>query len=609
MLKWIRPSGAIAFVLVILSIGLFWWLLADWLFKSSIEVAGTKLVGARVDLKSADLSFNPLGFRIDGLQVTNPKQPMQNLFQLDSAKGSLDLLHLLMGQVIVEEMSAKGVRLDTERKTSGEIKSSKKETSKGQKTGDKEQKQNQEKSSFTAAKVKDKLPDVNEILAKEPLATLDQVKSFDEKIKSDRGTMNNKLAALPDEAKMKQYENDIKTLSQDKIKSAQELQQRKKDLDELKVKIRSDRDAIMSMRDQLKNAKVELANRYDKLKNAPTEDWDRIKSRYSLSGAGAGNFAGMLFGDSARVWTTRVLTWAEQVQKLLPSGGEKDQEIAPPKRSAGHLIHFPTANPVPDFLIRKAVLSMEVPAGAFDIQLTNVTHQPDIFGHPMRLSAQGAKLSNAELIKIDGVFDHVKPEEAKDTINWIVSGVKLSKLSISKNAKLPVEISSTRANFSGDLVLRGKMIDANAKSEFKDAVWNSDKDKGSENKLLGFITSIHEFDIDGKLSGKISSPSLSMKSNLDDQLKSALSGKAKEAQAKFESEFKARLNQEIKSVAGPYKEQLAFLTDQGKSMDQRIDKLNQLLKAKIKSTADQKKQDTKNMLKDSATDKLKALKF
>ena len=604
MLKWIRPSGAIAFVVVILAIGVFWWMLADWLFKSSIELAGSKIVGARVELKSANLSFNPLGFRLDGLQVTNPKQPMQNMFQLDSAKGSLDLLHLLMGQVIIEEMSAKGVRLDTERKSSGEIKSS---PTVAAGAGGKQQKAQQSSLNASAAKVK--LPDVNEIIAKEPLATLDQIKTFREKSQSDRSTMTKNIAALPDEASLKQHENAIKNLTQGKIENVAELNQRKIDLDRAKVEIRKDRDAIMSMRDQLKNAKSDLAKRYDTLKSAPAEDWNRVKSRYGLNDAGAGNLAGLLFGDNAKIWVTRVLTWAEQVQKLLPSGGADEPKDEPPKRSSGRLIHFPTSNPLPDFLIRKAVLSMEVPAGAFDIQLSNVTAQPEIFGKPMRLFAEARKLSNAEYIKIDGVFDHVKPEQAKDSVNWRVNGVKLSKLSISKNAKLPIEISSSRANFSGDLVMRGQNIEAKAKSEFKEAVWNADKGKESESKLVSLITSIHDFDIDGKLSGKISSPQVSINSNMDDKLKSALSGKIDEAQAKLKKAFKARLDQEIQSVAGSYKDQSNFFDDQDKSLDQRIDKLNQLLSAKIKSSADQKKENAKDKLKGSAADKLKSLKF
>lgn len=607
MLKWIRPSGALAFIVVILAIGLFWWLLSDWLLKVSIEAAGSKIVGARVELASADVTFNPLGFQLDGLQVTNPKQPMQNLIQLENAKGSLDLLHLLMGQVIVEEMSATGVRLNTERKVSGEIKEKKSKHKDQQKSGDQAGEKEPERS--TLAVVKEKLPSLDEILAKEPLGTLDQIKTFDEKSKSDRVTFEKSVATLPDEAKLKQHQESIKTLTQSKINSPQELKQRKQDLDKLKVAIRKDRDAIQTMRDQLKNARSDLAKRYNDLKNAPSEDWNRLKSRYQLNASGAGNVTRMLFGDSAQVWLTRVLAWAEQAQKFMPRGGDKDSKATAPKRREGRQIHFPTSNPLPDFLIRKAVLTMEVPAGAFDLQLTNVTHQPHIFGKPMRLFAQGTKLRNAEQIKIDGVFDHVKPEQAKDSINWLLNGVSITNIPVSKNAKLPIEISSTRANFSGDLILKDQAIDANAKSEFKDTTWNTNKGEGSESKLAKLVTAIHDFNINGKLTGKLSAPDISLNSNIEDQLKQALGAEVKATQSDLEKKFKARLNKEIETAAGQYKDQLAFLTDKGKTLDQRIDALNKMLTTEIKSAAETKKQEARDKLKDSAKEKLKGLKF
>ena len=57
MIKWIRPSGALMFIGLVVVIGGFWWLLADWLLKTTIETVGTKAVGAKVELSGADLTF------------------------------------------------------------------------------------------------------------------------------------------------------------------------------------------------------------------------------------------------------------------------------------------------------------------------------------------------------------------------------------------------------------------------------------------------------------------------------------------------------------------------------------------------------------------------
>lgn len=597
MLKWIRPSGAIVFLIIISVIGLFWWLLADWLLKASIETAGSKIVGARVELSMADFTFSPLGFHLEGLQVTNPKQPMQNLVQLVQVTGSLELLPLLMGQVIIDELSATGVRVNADRKTSGEITKAEPES--------KSEQEAVKESKLKLAVVKDKLPSVEEILAKEPLATLDQIKTFEEYIKTERADLDKNIAALPDEVKIKQHEKRIKELSESNIKSVDELNQRKQDLKKLKDEISADRDALRITRDQLKNAKGEATKRFNTLKNAPADDWNRLKSRYDLDATGAGNVAHLLFGDSAQLWVNRILAWAEQAQNLMPDDSEKTTKSVQPKRGSGRYMHFATTHPLPDFLIRKAVLSMEIPVGNFDLELKDVTHQPNILGRPMRLLAQGNKLQNAEQIKIDGIIDHVKPGEAKDSITWSLVGFKMAEVSISKSASFPLTLSTARANLSGDIEFKAQSLTANVKTTFDDAQWSSSATEGWAGRVAQSLKTIRKFNLDGQLQGKITSPKITLHSDLDERLRQAVVGQLKSAQADLEKKFNASLNDKVAAVAGRYKDQLAFLTNKEDTLDQRIKKLDEMLKTELKSAADTKKQEASDKLKN----KLKGLKF
>ena len=597
MLKWIRPAGAIVFLVLITIIALFWWLLADWILKTSIESGGTKIVGARVELSSADLTFSPLGFHLENLQITNPKQPMQNMAQFGQITGSLELRPLLMGQMIIEEMSATGVQFNTERKTSGALPKPK--------TKPKSQQQDAEKSKFDLSATKDKLPSVDEILAKEPISTLEKAKAFQERIKTERTDFSKNLASLPDEAKLKQHEKRIQELTNSKIKSAEELKQRKQDLNKLKDEIRADRDALRNVRDQLKNAKGELNQQYDALKQAPAEDWNRLASRYGLNATGASNITGMLFGDNAQTWLNRILAWSDQAQRLLPSGGEDSPQPVKPQRGTGRFINFATTNPLPNFLIRKAKLELIIPAGNIELEIKDATPQPDILGRPMRLHAAADQLQNADSIKIDGVIDHVKPDTSKDSITWSLTGYKMTDVSISKSGSLPLTLTSTLANFKGDIEIKGQALAANVDANFKNANWSSTATEGWTGRVAKTLTSIHQFNLDGNLQGTLSSPNISLSSDLDDQLKQAVAGQLKSAQNELETKFKARLNDEVASMAGPYKDQLAFLTDKESTMDQRINNLDEMLKAELKSAVDTKKQETEDKLKD----KLKGLKF
>jgi uncharacterized protein (TIGR03545 family) len=147
---------------------------------------------------------------------------MQNLTQFGQITGSLQLMPLLMGQVIIEEMSATRVRFDTQRKASGALPKTKTEPT--------SQQPEAEKSKFDLSAAKDKLPSVDEILAKEPISTLEKTRSFEERVKTERADFEKSLASLPDEAKLNQYQTRMNELTEGKIKSAKELEQRKQDL-------------------------------------------------------------------------------------------------------------------------------------------------------------------------------------------------------------------------------------------------------------------------------------------------------------------------------------------------------------------------------------------
>ncbi len=96
----------------------------DGWVKGVIEGAGTRAVGAKVELDAADLSLFPVGLSLTRLQVTNPKTPMTNAVEVAKVRMGLDGLNLLRRKVIIEEMALEGLRLSTPRTTSGAVKQS-----------------------------------------------------------------------------------------------------------------------------------------------------------------------------------------------------------------------------------------------------------------------------------------------------------------------------------------------------------------------------------------------------------------------------------------------------------------------------------------------------
>ncbi len=95
MSRFIRLPGILVFVAIMLAASGIWFLVADSVVKSMLEGAGTKAVGARVELESADLSLFPLGLELTGLRVTNPEKPMHNAMVADYIEMKINTGHLI----------------------------------------------------------------------------------------------------------------------------------------------------------------------------------------------------------------------------------------------------------------------------------------------------------------------------------------------------------------------------------------------------------------------------------------------------------------------------------------------------------------------------------
>ena len=76
---------------------------------------------AKCDIDYLNISFFNSTFKMTGWQVANKKQPMKNLFSVESVTFDFDMLQLLKARFVANELSVLGVDTNTDRKTSGDI--------------------------------------------------------------------------------------------------------------------------------------------------------------------------------------------------------------------------------------------------------------------------------------------------------------------------------------------------------------------------------------------------------------------------------------------------------------------------------------------------------
>ena len=107
--------ASIAAVIVALS------LTKNMIARKVITSTCESIFEAKCDIDYLNISFIKSTFKMKGWQVANKKQPMKNLFSVDSVTFDFDMNQLLKARFVANELSVLGVDTNTDRKYSGDI--------------------------------------------------------------------------------------------------------------------------------------------------------------------------------------------------------------------------------------------------------------------------------------------------------------------------------------------------------------------------------------------------------------------------------------------------------------------------------------------------------
>lgn len=578
MKQWIRWSGLIGFVVTLGGLAAFLLFAAGPIIKGSIEHFGSQAAGAKVSVDDVSVSLSPLGVTLDNLQVADADKPMENLVQFDQAVAQLELAPLLLGKGIVKDLSVNNLQFNTARSESGKLEKTDevKEADNDSKDSDAKGDSGDKESSPSVASV----PSVDEILAREPLKTEQAGKEVQQAFDDSKQAIDQATAAVPDSKALVRYEDELKALLSTDIKSLDDFKQRKKQLDALKKQFKQDKEAVAQAKAVISNSRRELADKLSELKKAPGQDVATIKNKYQLDAQGAANLSALLFGDQAGEWANKALYWYEKVKPYLASD-EKEAEdataAAAEQRAAGQFIHFPSDDPWPEFLIRKATMSAPMLGGSLEINALDITHQQDVLGRPAHITLQGQQLTDIEDLNIDVVLDHrqgVNRDNVTLTVkDWTVRDINLG-IAGSK-------LDSALFQVQGLAVVSSGTLQAKADAQASQAQFGG-KGKTTFAKETNLaLAKINQFDINAKASGKITAPDVELGSDLDKRLNQAFKQRLKDKQNELEAKLEKRLQEKMQSYLGDYADDLQQLNSLDSSLDDKTAELQQMADSKL----------------------------
>ncbi len=525
--KLFRWRAIVPLLLFLALLVLGWLLLLDRIVARGIEALGTHIVGARVDLAEADVRLTDGAVVLRGLEVTNPDQPMTNLFEADEIVVDIRTLPLLQQKVAIDTVTVRGLRFGTERETSGAIDDPSPES----------RRVAREVSAWADAL---RFPEFSleglgeavnvGAVSPESLRTVSEAEGLIARTGAVHESWDRTLAALDPQRVIDSALTLVEQLRQADVRAlgplgvtrlANSTRETVADLGEFTER-------VQSLDDQARSDFAGLQQGLGRLAAARQADYAYARSLLRLPSMDAPDISPALFGAAAVGWIKPVLYWLQLAEQYLPPGLDPRRYTEPKRaRRAGTTVTFPKQGGEPRFLLEHGEASVEfagsgLAAGSYQAVVRGLTSAPALYGKPLEfmLERSGAEVGPAD-ISVMALLDHVAAP-VHDSIEVSAGGIELGSLDI---APLGARLVPGRGEASLSLDRRGGELTGEWRWRSANVTWERlDGRTGNgeggrdwaEDFLWRTVSGIRNVEVAVRFSGAVTGPELSVRSNVGD---------------------------------------------------------------------------------------------
>jgi len=527
-------------------------LFVDRWIESGLEKTGEAITGARVEIDNLNFRLSDLSLQWDRLQITDPKNTMQNWIETGPVAFDMHLPALLRKRINIERLTLSNLRSGTPRKTDGALPRRIKST-------------HDDKSSIlkkTAVILENETKklsiirfDIDALKRKVRVDSL--INMADLKTPLYLDTAKNELNRLsekwnnifvefhPDED-LKRIENDLKNID---LKKADNLTGMLAVLTKAESAYSRFNTLSRTINKQYSEAEKDF-HRIDlyqsQVINWIEADYQSLLKLAKMPDLSAKGVTKMVFGDIIISKIRGYLNILQHIRKIIPKHREKTTKERRP-RLKGQTVHFPDRHGWPTFLIEKANISgqrgepSEGSIWNYTGEMKGITTQPSVYGKLALLNLEAQNENGAA--HIWGLLDHTT-ETTRDTFHIALSNIRLNEMSL-QSPYFPAEL----RNGIADLSCMTRILDENLHIRIdinvKDMSFEANESQAEDlmtrivqNIFLGMKRLRLQIDImseDKEFTLKITS-------DLDDLVSKELKNLASDALIKAEKAIRNRLN-------------------------------------------------------------------
>lgn len=624
----IRKSALLVLSLfILLSVATIWLLRSSWT-EQLAENTLQDMFEAKVEIEGLSLDLISLKAKWDTLVIADKDREMFNLIETGPAELDIVGMPLFEKKIIIELAKVDGVSVGGRRKTSGWLE--KKKPSKAAPTttptSADESAAGGEEQAKTLAESKEDIPSLDlTALTKninvDGLINRDQMKSVSA-VKSTRDNLTQTYQEWDKRLAEQTMVADAKALKAriDKLDlNTKDINKLKKQLDELK-QIQKEASRLQKQAKQFKqDASRDWKNTSVQVKDLDElidKDVDQVRSLAKVADMDLNEVGKVLFGRAVIDQFEEVLGYLRKAKDFVKAE-EEPADIY--ERRQGRDIHFKRTSPaLPEFLLAKAEFSGVDREQRYQGTLMGLSSSARVYGKPMHLDMDLSSPGGSW--NVSGEFDRTG-EISRDLIDIDASQVDLGRIDLQsgKDSGLPQALIPLDSNVSGLFTVIGGRLDGqlSLKSDKVSFDFHEQGSDASSQKLKRDIKATFKdfdsVDVVATLSGTLSSPSINVKSNLDNKIsarfKSLLGKKIKGIEDDIRKSVKGEVNKELNAAKKELKDKKSDIlgrvnnvTGSTGGVDKRISKLKNELEKKIAGSI-------KNKGVDELKDSIKNFRF
>ncbi len=584
-----------------------WRLFLNAAIRRTVEIVGTEVVGARVDLASARFRLRTADLLLRGLQVSNPDAPMTNLVEVEEMVLDLNGRALLEKKAVIQTAAVRRVRFGTPRRTSGAIERP------SPKTG---------LAARRAIDWANRIP-VPELDLTSIAGTVVNLPAID--AESLRTPREARAIGTRADSMRTAWLAELRALDpQPAIDSARALAERLRTEDPRRIgpagvaqhvarvgtltrQLQQTRDRIQALQRSIAAGVDSTRGAVARLEQARAADYAFARSLVRIPSFAAPDISAALFGQMAKERLQPIIRWLNVAEEWTPPGLRPSRDRGPRRaRMDGTTFRFPRTHEFPTFLVEHAEADLAiggatVAAGAYVARLTGFTTEPGVYGRPMTVTARRASDVGPRELSIAGTLDH-RGAAPRDSLDAHVGGVSFPDLSIraARGARLAFGASTVDLGFARS----GAEINGFWRVRAPGATWTRSADSvtaagpapriGSEAWAEALVwramSGVRDVTIEARFRGLLTSPDLTLSTNVGAAVADAVRRELGAEIDRVERQVRGEVDRRVGAATAEARAKAAALETEvqqrAAAVQQQLDEARQQLEQRLREMQD-----------------------